>query len=94
LIRTCSAVTIDFVTEISTTAAERLKASRLSLGLSQSKLARLSGVARFKICTFELGGGVLSPEDQQCIRTALEDEAARLRAAAVSFGQPESTEGV
>jgi len=59
----------------------------------QSKLARLSGVARFKICTFELGGGALSPEDQQRIRTALETEAARLRSAAVNFGQPESTEG-
>jgi predicted transcriptional regulator len=88
-----AAATIKIVTGNSTTAVEKLKASRQALGLSQSKLARLSGVARFKICTFELGGGALSPEDQQRIRTALETEAARLRSAAVNFGQPESTEG-
>jgi transcriptional regulator with XRE-family HTH domain len=88
-----ASATIKIVTDNSTTAAERLRADRLSIGVSQSKLARLSGVARFKICTFELGSGALSPEDQQRIRTALETEATRLRAAAVSFGQPESTEG-
>jgi predicted transcriptional regulator len=66
----------------STTAAERLRVSRLSLGVSQSKLARLSGVSRFKICTFELGSGSLSSEDQLRIRTGLEAEADRLRSAA------------
>jgi hypothetical protein len=65
-----------------TTAAERLKTNRLSIGVSQSKLARVSGVARFKICTFELGSGCLSPEEQGRIKLALEAEAARLRSIA------------
>jgi predicted transcriptional regulator len=71
-----------------------LQINRRVLGLSQSKLARLSGVSRFKICTFELGSGSLSFEDQQRIRVALETEAARLRsvAAAVSFDGADSTE--
>lgn len=66
----------------STTAAERLKASRLSIGVSQSKLARLSQVARFKICTFELGSGSFSSEEQDRIKLALEAEATRLRSVA------------
>jgi len=56
-----------------------LRSSRESLGISQSKLARISGVSRFKICTFELGGGSLSPQECQRIRTALETEAGRIR---------------
>jgi predicted transcriptional regulator len=81
-----AADTIRIVTANSTTAAERLKASRLSIGVSQSKLARLSGVARFKICTFELGSGSLSSEDQRRIKLALEAEAARLRSVAAQLG--------
>ena len=73
----------------STTAGENLKASRLSIGISQSKLARLSGVARFKICTFELSGGSLSPEEQRRIKLALEVEASRLRAAAAQLARDE-----
>jgi len=67
-----------------------LRVNRSALGLSQSKLARISGVSRFKICTFELGSSVLSLEDQQRIRIALEGEAARLRsvAAQVNFQPP------
>ena len=81
-----AAGTIIIVTANSTTAAERLKASRLSIGVSQSKLARLSGVARFKICTFELSSASLSDEEQRRIKLALESEAARLRSVAAQFG--------
>ena len=83
------------VTANSTTAAERLKEGRLLLGISQSKLARLSGVARFRLCTFELGGCSLSPEDQRQIKLALEAEAARLHLAAARFSlhHSDSTEG-
>ncbi len=44
----------------------------------------MCGVSRFKICTFELGGGSLSPQECLRIRTALEAEAARIRAVTVS----------
>ena len=57
----------------------KLRSRRESLGISQSKLARISGVSRFKICMFELGGGSLSPEECQRIKSALEAEAARIR---------------
>jgi|SRR5215471_15690073 len=62
-----------------TTAAEGLRASRISLGISQSRLARLSGVSRFKICLFELGDGSLSAQEQNQIRGALQAETDRLR---------------
>jgi predicted transcriptional regulator len=78
------------VTANSTTAAQRLKTSRSSLGLSQSKLARLSGVARFKICTFELGSVALSAEEQRRIKLALEAEAARLRSVAAQLSSVKS----
>ena len=57
----------------------KLRSHREALGLSQSKLARLSGVSRFKICTFELGDTKLTLEDQKRIYAALVAEAARLR---------------
>jgi transcriptional regulator with XRE-family HTH domain len=41
-----------------------LRAHRSALGISQSKLARLSGVSRFKICTFELGADSLTLESE------------------------------
>lgn len=56
-----------------------LRAHRSALGISQSRLARLAGVSRFKICTFELGGGSLSPDEQVLILKALHAEAERLR---------------
>ena len=59
----------------------KLRSRRESLGISQSKLARISGVSRFKICMFELGGGTLSPAECQRIKAALETEAARIRSA-------------
>lgn len=49
------------------------------LGLSQARLAKLSGVSRFKICLFELGDGELTTEELGRIRVALEAEAQRLR---------------
>jgi predicted transcriptional regulator len=61
-----------------------LRTNRELLGISQSKLARISGVSRFKICTFELGGGSLSPQECERIRTALETEARRIRAITVN----------
>lgn len=63
----------------STTAAENLRASRTSLGISQSRLARLSGVRRFKICAYELADGSLSADEQIRIQEALQAEAERLR---------------
>jgi predicted transcriptional regulator len=70
----------------STTAAAHLRGNRIALGISQSKLARLSGVSRFKICTCELGGGTLSTDDQGRIREALKAEAERLRAVTMEVG--------
>jgi predicted transcriptional regulator len=70
---------ISIVMVESTTAVEALRASRISLGISQSRLARLSGVSRFKICLFELGDGSLSAEEQKEIRRALQTETDRLR---------------
>jgi transcriptional regulator with XRE-family HTH domain len=59
--------------------AVNLRGSRIALGVSQSRLARLSGVSRFRICAFELGDGSLSPDAQNRIREALRTEAGRLR---------------
>ena len=56
-----------------------LRSHRAALGISQSRLARVSGVSRFKICTYELGSGSLSQEEQDQIREALQAEAKRLR---------------
>jgi hypothetical protein len=47
--------------------------------MSQSRLARLSTVSRFKICLFELGDGELTTEEQGRIRVALRAEAERLQ---------------
>jgi predicted transcriptional regulator len=58
-----------------------VRAHRTALGTSQSKLARLAHVSRFKLANFELGGGSLTAEEQQRICDALRFEAARLRLA-------------
>jgi predicted transcriptional regulator len=58
-----------------------VRAHRTALGISQSKLARLARVSRFKLANFELGGGSLTAEEQQRIRDALRLEAVRLRLA-------------
>jgi predicted transcriptional regulator len=52
---------------------------RIELGMSQSRLARLSGVSRFKICTVELGDGSFTAEQHRRINEALQAEAERLR---------------
>jgi hypothetical protein len=57
----------------------------MALGVSQSKLARLSGVSRFKICLFELGDGSLTSDEQIRIREALLVEAERLRQISAHF---------
>jgi len=69
-----------------------LRNHRNELRISQSKLSRISGVSRFKICTYELGNGSLTADEQRRIREALQAEAIRLRDVAVyaDFGQPES----
>jgi predicted transcriptional regulator len=56
----------------------QLRSRREALGMSQSKLARISRVSRFKICMFELGGGSLNPLERQRIKAAIEAESARL----------------
>ena len=61
-----------------------LRSQRTALKLSQSELARQSGVARQKICAFELGGATLTPDEQRLIREALQREAERL--CSITFG--------
>ena len=61
------------------------KTQRNSLGLSQSCLARLARVSRFKICQFESGNGSLTPEEMARIREAITSEATRLRLIASSL---------
>jgi predicted transcriptional regulator len=56
-----------------------LRYHRNALGFSQSRLARISGVSRFKICTHELGDSSLTADEQHLIRKALQAEADRLR---------------
>jgi predicted transcriptional regulator len=62
-----------------------LQSNRRALGISQSRLARLSGVSRFKICTYELGGGPLTAEEQGRVREAILNEANRLRSLPLSI---------
>jgi predicted transcriptional regulator len=70
-----------------------LRSLRKAFRISQSKLARLSGVSRFKICLFELGDGQLSLDDQVHIRETLQAEAERLRTIPVeiNFSQIQSS---
>jgi transcriptional regulator with XRE-family HTH domain len=64
-----------------------LRSDREALGLSQRKVARLSGVGRFKISTFESGAGELSADEERRIRLALQAEALRLRRVADALVQ-------
>ena len=68
-----------------------LRLHRNELGVSQSRLARMSGVSRFKICTYELGSGSLSEDDQGRIRKALQAEADRLRSLPTQMDQDRLT---
>lgn len=56
-----------------------LRKARNAVGISQSRLARLSGVSRFKICMFELGDGTLMDDESDRLRKALQSEVDRLR---------------
>jgi predicted transcriptional regulator len=58
---------------------KQLRSNREQLGLSQTRLARLAGVSRFKICLFELGDGQLTDDEQRKIKAALQSEVDRLR---------------
>jgi transcriptional regulator with XRE-family HTH domain len=60
----------------------KVRFRRELLGISQSKLARISGVSRFKIYTYELGGRSLSDGERGGIEAALHAEAARIRSVA------------
>jgi hypothetical protein len=46
--------------------------------MSQSRLAQLSGVSRFKICMFELGHQPLTAAEHNQLEAALKREAQRL----------------
>src|SRR5271156_6651536 len=75
----------------STTAAASLRRTRTELAISQSRLARLSGVSRFKICSFEIGDGSLTPEQQNRLQEALRAEADRIRRISVQVDSCQST---
>ena len=62
-----------------------LQTFRSSFGISQSKLARLSGVSRFKLCTFELGHGRLDQNEQELVRKAFQLEARRVQGLVSGF---------
>ena len=55
-----------------------LRLQRQALGISQSRLSRLSSVSRFKICMHENEGGSLRTEEQDRIEKALQAELDRL----------------
>lgn len=59
-----------------------LRTNRNKLRISQSRLASLAGVSRFKICLYELNEGTLTSRELQLIRCAFHAEAERLRGAA------------
>jgi predicted transcriptional regulator len=68
----------------------KLRTHREVLGISQTRLARLSSVSRLKICMYELGDGSLNSEERSRIREALQAEAERLRniSIEIEFGHP------
>ena len=59
--------------------------------MSQSRLARIARVSRFKICTCELGDGSLTPEEWSRICEAFQAETDRLRSipAQIEIGNPQ-----
>jgi len=62
-----------------TTVVRNLKTRRIQLRLSQSELARMSGVGRVRICLHELGDIALTVEEQERIVAALQRELDRFR---------------
>jgi predicted transcriptional regulator len=65
-----------------------IKAQRQRLRLSQSALARLSGVPRIRICLHELGDRPLTNDEVNNIQKALRAEGARLSRAVAEMQQP------
>jgi hypothetical protein len=61
------------------------RSQRGLLGISQRRLTRPVGVSRFKICTYELGGGGVAPNEQSRIRGVLRAEAERWRDVAMDI---------
>lgn len=59
-----------------------LRANRNKLQISQSRLASLAGVSRFKICLYELNEGTLTSQELRLIHYAFHAEAKRLRSVA------------
>lgn len=62
-----------------------LRSHRNALRISQSRLARLSGVSRFKICTYEIGDRSLTADEQTRTHEALQAEAERRRQISAHF---------
>jgi hypothetical protein len=58
--------------------SQEIRMARQYLALNL-RPTRISGVSRFKICTFELGSGLLTTAEQDLIRASLQGEADRLR---------------
>jgi plasmid maintenance system antidote protein VapI len=62
----------------SSTTADALRLFRISIGVSQSGLARISGVQRWKINAFELGDIKLSDDELRKLRAAFQTQLDRL----------------
>jgi len=71
---------------------DKMRATRIDLKASQSRLARLSGVSRFEICAFELGSGSLSPDENRRVWGALQAEAEQLRNRAAQIANESSAD--
>ncbi len=56
-----------------------IRTRRSQLKISQSQLARLSGVSRFKLCMHELGDKPLNEKDEKEVEKAIRNEAARIQ---------------
>jgi DNA-binding XRE family transcriptional regulator len=65
---------------------EQLKEVRQKFRMSQSELARLADVARYKLVFFELGDRQLDANDQARLSFAIRREAAQLQKAIELLG--------
>ena len=65
------------------------KKKRLEADLSQNKLARDSGVSRWKVWAHEQGDYRLTPDEAERIQQALRREALRLRAISQNLDSPD-----
>ena len=65
-----------------------VKRARTKMRITQSELARMSGVPRLNICRHELGDRLLSLQERELITAALRKEADRLRIVADSLIGP------